>query len=426
MACAARCRVALRVLVRGLFRSRWRRYATLAAAFFVGLLAFFLVISLADGTRDALVEPLAATLTGDVRVTQGSTDLAAGTRWVDHRATTAALDRIPGADASARFESSYISVRGDAFENWSAGLLIGVEPGAPAETEALAPYMVWGTPVTSLDVFHPETNRAYAPLVLGGPAFERLNLTANADGSPLFNQTLTLTSGRTLNEGGVPIPVTVDCVVVGVFATGLEPLDKFTAYVPIQTARVLAGHLENDPTANAIVVRGAGEEPVRAALEDTPGTQTESANAFAFGYMGSMLVIIYAAGGATLAIFLAALLTWLSHETGVLVRVDQGVISSLRAVGVPDRAIQGSYAVLLGAAVVVGATAAVLVAVVLGAFAPPLRISLEGVDAAVSLGVHPLALAVAAVLSVGAVGLSTWLAARRIQALNILDGLRGL
>lgn len=418
--------MALPILVRGLFRSRWPRYATLAAAFFVGLLAFFLVVSLADGTRGALVEPLAATVTGDVRVTQDSSDLAGGTRWVDHRATTASLDRIPGGDASPRFESSYISVRGDEFENWSAGLLIGVEPGAAQEAAALEPYMLWGTPITALDVFQPDTNRAYAPLVLGQPAFERLNLTANPDGSPLYNQTLTLTSGRTLNEGGVPIPLTMDCVVVGVFATGLEPLDKFTAYVPIQTARVLAGHLENDPTANAIVVRGAGEDAVRAALGDTPGAQTESADDFAFGYMGSMLVVIYAAGGAALAIFLAALLTWLSHETGVLVRVDQAVISSLRAVGVADRAIQGSYALLLGSAVVAGAAAAVVVTLLVGAFAPPLRITLEGVEAAVPLGIHPFALLVVAGLSIGAVALSTWLAARRIQALNILEGLRGL
>lgn len=426
MAGTAGCRVALPILVRGLLRSRWPRYATLAAAFFVGLFAFFLVVSLADGTRDALVEPLAATVTGDVRVTQDSRDLAGGTRWADHRPTTAAVSRVPGAEASPRFESSYISVRGDEFENWSAGLLIGVEPGAAHEVRALEPYMQWGTPVTSLDVFHPETNRAYAPLVLGEPAFKRLNLTANPDGSPLYDQPLTLTSGRTLNEGGVPIPLTVDCVVVGVFTTGLEPLDKFTAYVPIQTARVLSGHLENDPTANAIVVRGADQDAVRAALVDTPGAQTESANDFAFGYMGSMLVVIYAAGGATLAIFLAALLTWLSHETGVLVRVDQAVISSLRAVGVPDRAIHGSYALLLGAAVVAGAAAAVLLTLALGAFAPPLRITLEGVEAAVPLGVHPVALLLAAALSIAAVALSTWLAARRIQALNILEGLRGL
>jgi ABC-type lipoprotein release transport system permease subunit len=412
------------LLVRGHLRTRWRRYALLATAFALGLFGFFAVLTVTDGAREAIIRPLGDTLTGDVRVTEGAKELAGGRTWTDVRPVEAAIERLPGLRASPRLESSYITVRGEEYENWSAGLLLGVVPGDPDETARLAPYLVWGTTVERRDVFHPDTGKAYTPLVLGGPAAKRLNLTLPADGSPLFDQPLVLTSGRLAVEGSLAVPLTIDCVLVGVFDTGLEPLDKFTAFMPIEGARVLAGHREADPAANALVVRGGGPKALAPLLSEWPSLRAVSDEEFAFGYMGSTLVVLYAAAFTGLALFFGVVLVWLVHETGVLVRTDQAVLSSLRAIGIPGRAIQRSYVALAAFSILAGAAAAWLVTLLLVAFAPPLQWSLSGLQASIPWRLHPWTPLAASAAAVLGTLVASWATARRVQALNILDGLR--
>jgi ABC-type lipoprotein release transport system permease subunit len=395
-----------------------------AATFGTGLLAFFLVLSLADGARDAVVQPLGDTLVGDVRIVNGTQDLASGNIWTDVRPLAAQINRLAHTHASPRYESSYITVQGNSFDNWSAGLLVGFDTSDPDENQRLAPYLVWGHVPNTLSVFHPQTGKAYPPLLLGQAAAQRLNLTAQGHDGPLFDSVLTITSGRLVAQGSVPIPATTEVVLVGVFATGIQPVDKFTAYLPIQTARLLAGHNENDPVANSLAVRTSDAKAVASAVAQHPGHSTQTAEAFAFGYMGGMLVILYTASGLGLALFLLVLLVWLSHELGVLIQNDRPVISSLRAIGIRARDIHRSYALPLAASVGVGALAALLAMILLAAFAPPIAWNLSSLRASIPWRIPVAALAIVLGAVALATGLTTWLAARRVARLNILDGLR--
>lgn len=421
----ARRPVVVRLLVRGHLRTRWRRFALVSLSFGIGLFGFFLVVMIAEGAREAVTEPMRDLLTGDVRILNGTTDLSGGHVWEDYRGFAAELERDTGVVPSPRLESNYITVRGQNYQNWSAGLLLGVDPDDAREADNLRGYIVWGTPIASLDVFDPDTGRAYPPLVLGKSAAARLNVTLNDTGQPDFGQVLTLTSGRLRFEGTLPVPLVIECVLVGVFETGLEPADKFTGFIPIQTARVLAGHREGDPVANAFVLRGVSLQQVEDALADHPEMRATSAEDFSFYYMGGMLVILYVAAFAGIGLFFTVLLVWLVHETGVLIRTDQAVLSSLRAIGIPARGIFLSYATLSTASVAAGALGALLVALALGFLAPPMQWSLSGLHASIPWRLHPTGIAVATVSALLASFATSWATSRRIQRLNILEGLRG-
>lgn len=418
-----------RMLVRGHLRTRWRRYALVATSFGFGLFSFFLVLMVVQGAEEAIVRPIGSTLTGELRVTQGSKDMASGRTMDDYRALAAEFDRLPGARVDARLESNYITLQQSSFgeanyDNWSAGLLLGIDSSSADERGALGPYMKWGSPIQSDRVFDPETGKAYPPLVLGVPAVRRLNITLNETGQPDFSQVLTLTSGRTQGGSTVPFFLTVECVLVGVFDTGLEPIDKFTAFVPLPAARLLAGRLEGDPVANALIVRGSSEEAVESAARAHKDVLVVSAGEFAFGYMGSLLVVLYAAAAIGLGLFLGVLLVWLVHQTGALVRSDQAVVSSLQAIGIPSRQIRRGYASLSTAAVGAGAIGALLLATVLALVMPPIRWSLSGLHADIPWRVHPLAVLLVGVAAIVAAFATSFTVARRLQRVNILDGLR--
>jgi len=414
----------VRLLVRGHVRSRWKRYALVAASLGIGLLGFFAFLMVADGARDAIIRPLGDLITGDVRVTQDHGEIAGGTTWKDYRSVAAEIQQGAGVHASPRLETNYITVRGENFENWSAGLLLGVGWDDAAEQDALRPYLSWGTAVTSLDVVDPRDGHAYTPLVLGTPAVKRLNLTLAPDGKPNFDDVLTLTSGRLVVEGSVPVPITIECVVVGVFSSGLEPLDRFTGFMPLEAARVLAGYHEGDPVANALVIHSAPAGAVRSALPHASGLKSVTDDEFAFDYMGSTLVILYVAGYAGLALFFVALFVWLVHETGVLIRSDQTVLCSLRAIGIPSRKIVWSYVSLTTVSVGVGVVAAWVASLLLGLLAPPLEWHLSGLRASIPWRLEPLAPFLIGLAALLAAMLASWSTARRIQRLNILEGLR--
>ncbi len=414
--------VAVRLLVEGQLRTRWRRYLLVALNAGFGFFGFLVVVMVTQGAEEAIVEPIGAVFSGDARVTLGTSHIPAEAAPSDMRAIAATLDRRPGVEVTSRIESGFVTVRGERLDHWTAGLLLGVEPGAPREVDAIAPYLDWGTAIRSIDVIDPATGRAYAPLVLGDSTARRLALTLPEDGTPAFNETLTLTSGRLEPSG---LPLTVECVVVGVFGTGLDPLDKFTGFVPIQTARRLAGFGEGDPVANALILHGGDAEAAAQAARGMDGVSAETTQDLAFQYLGSILLIVYAAGGIGLALFFTVLLVWLLHETAVLVRVDGPVISSLRAIGVPARDITASYVLLMTCGVAAGVLLALVVAGVLAATAPPLTLETKGVSAEISWGVEPAALALVLGGALGAALLAAWSAARRVQRLDIRAGLQG-
>ena len=409
--------------MRGHWRSRRKRYLALAAALGFGLAAFFAFFMLVEGARASLIAPLESTLTGPVRVTNETDDLGAGSIWPDYRPVAADLSNRFDATVVERFESSYITVRGESYENWSAGLLVGIDPSRDGQIADYGPYITWGSALTSDYVYAPN-GRGYAPIVIGAEAAKRLDIPMGKDGEPDFDHLLIITSGHAIAEGNTPIPLVTEAVVVGVFQTGLDPLDKFTAFIPIGHARFLAGFAENDPVANAFLIQTEDASGVASTIRSEMGLHAVSSEEFAFEYMGSMLLVIYIAGGLGLALFLVILLVWVAHDTQNSLRTDQGVISSLRAIGISAPTIRRGYVGLTTACVAAGAAVALLVMTTLAPVLPPVRWSLSGLDAAISLRARPVWMLVITFAAVVAALIVSSVTARRIARLNILDGLR--
>jgi ABC-type lipoprotein release transport system permease subunit len=312
-----------RLLLRGQWRRRGGRAFWLGGSLALGLLAFFLVGMALAGAEESVVDPVRDTVAGDVRVTQGTTDMAGGAVWADVRDTLDAL-RPAGGTAAPRYEASHVTVRDGTQDNWTAGLLLGIDPAFAAEQEGLAGRLLWGTALPSTSLLDPQ-GHAFVPLVVGEPAARRLGVVGPG---PDFAHPLKLSSGRF--AGGSSLPITADAVVVGVYRTGLEPLDRFTAFAPIGDVRALVGGRPGDPSANAIVLHGADGADASAVASLAPGLKVEGAEAFARAYMGGLLVVLQVAGALALTLFTVVLGTWLLHDVATQLTRDAPVIAGLR------------------------------------------------------------------------------------------------
>lgn len=411
----------VRLLARGHLRARWRRHVALAVVFLLGLLAFTAVLSVLAGARDSLVAPLRATISGPVRVTENTTDLGGGRVWHDYRPIQSQLERATASAAIPRFESSYITVQGADIEHWSAGLLVGLDPARDPRVADARAYLTWGRMLPDTYVYD-ENGTAHVPLVLGHAAVKRLNLSLPGSGRPDFASPLTITSGHSVG-GSSNFPLTIEAVIVGVFSTGLDPLDKFSAFIPIQHARYLAGYAEEDPVANAFLLEASDPAAADRAVERL-GFKSQTSHEYALTYMGSMLVVLYGAAALGLALFLLILLVWTVHETSAFLRQDEPVLASLRAIGVPAGAIQRSYLSIMTGTVAAGAMGAFFLGLVLLPLVPPVGWHLSGLTARIELPPMPgEALGLAAV-SILAGAASTWWTVRRVGARSILAGLR--
>jgi ABC-type lipoprotein release transport system permease subunit len=209
---------------------------------------------------------------------------------------------------------------------------------------------------------------------------------------------------------------------VGVFDTGLDPLDRFTLYMPIQAARDLAGHGQNAPTANALVLRDGDVAAGKAWARDN-GYDSATAKAFGKQYFGGILIVLDAVAIAASAAVLLVLALWILHDTAVVVGADRTMLAALRAVGVPLRSLVAAYMAPAAITALLGAAIAVLVAVVWSLAAPPLHLDAPGLGAELAWTLQPVQLlgpAAAVVLASAAAGL----AARHIGRLDPAEALR--
>lgn len=405
-----------RLLLRGQWRRRRGRQLWLGAALALGLLAYFLVGMALAGAEESLVEPLRATVAGDVRVTQGTTDMAGGAPWSDVRDELDLL-RAPGVVAAPRMEASHVTVREGREDNWTAGLLLGIDPGIPAEQAGVAQRLVWGTVLPTGSVLAPD-GRALVPLVLGEPAARRLGVEGPG---PDFAHPLRISSGRFAD--GESLPITADAVVVGVYRSGLEPLDRFTAFAPIGEVRHLVGGHPGDPSANAIVLHGPAAD-ADAAARAAPSLKVQGVRDFARGYMGGLLAVLGLAGGLALALFTVVLGVWLLHEVATQLSRDAGVVAGLRAIGLPFRAIVAAYAGLAAGTVGAAALAAAAAALLVAAFAPSVAVETGGLLVTVAWRLRLVDLLWSLLAATALAAAATWLAARRLARLNVAEALR--
>ncbi len=412
------------LLSRGLLRGHARQNLVLFSAFAVSFLGLLALAMISSGGEQALTEPLRDTITGDLRITEGGTEVTQGTLWPDVRNVTDELDPPRGTVVAPRFESNYVTVRGSQVQNWSAGLLLGMDGSLASERAGLEDHLVQGAIFEGMDATDPETGEVYAPLVVGRHVAERLGATFTDDGSPTFNETLTLSSGRTPGErGGLRFPIAIDAVIVGVYETGLEPVDKFIAFAPIQWVRQVEGHAPGDPVANALVVHGEGTKPL-ANQADEQGLESTTPRDYALNYLGGMMVIVLALTTLQLVLYTGLLMIWLGYEVHRRIQGEREHIAALRAIGIPGKLMRRAYVVSVLAIVGAAAAVALIGGLLLGWLAPPLSVTLSGVSARIpwNLNLWPF-LVVAVGVSLAAL-VVTRQATRGLERVDIREGLQ--
>jgi ABC-type lipoprotein release transport system permease subunit len=417
----ARPGVPLRLLVRGQFRARRRRHVLLAATVAAAFACFFAVGMLLGGAEQAVVRPAHDLLSGDVRLTRGDDALAGAEAWPDADPQLAAVRAIPGAVAAPRWEASHVTARRDAIENWTGGLLIGIDASVAEEREAVGAYLVWGSPMPAGSLSEPGTGHVYVPLVVGEGAALRLGVAPGPGGGPDFTHVLRITSGRFAAGRDAP-PLDAEAVVVGVFRTGLEPMDRFTAFAPIGDVRFLVGGHPGDPSANAIVVHGASAAQVAAVAG--AGVVVQDAAAFARGYLGLTLAALEAAVVLGIALFVLLLALLLARESGGQVARDAPAVAALRAIGMPAREIAWSYAALATSTVAAGLAVAAAFALAAAAWLPavPIHVGELALRVPWRLDLATVGLAFAAAVALAAI--SSLSASRALARATVADALR--
>lgn len=366
----------------------WASTASLAAV----LVLVVGTAGLLDGLRQETMATVADFYTGGVRVTAEGSGAAPDARFpfnttADLEQAKADLERAAGAGASAipRLETTAILSRRTLLEAYlteqdqygvdvpgteagrdayRVGLLNGVPTDDPAAANLLRPYLVAGRlPVAfagngTVEVLLSE--REFKGLL---DPDERAALHDPPTEADLAGMRLEVTAAHLVP--GTRDLLRARAIVVGLFSSGVETLDRATLVAPIQDVRLLVAAEPDGPAANAFVVvggdaGGAGGEARR------EGWSAESPEAFTHRYLGQLVDLLEAIALAVSAMLLAVpfLLVWM----GLSQQLDRSrrELAVGKAIGLPPSSVRLALGALALRVVVVASLAAALVVAALG------------------------------------------------------------
>lgn len=373
------------------WRGWWRASTAALAAVLVLVVG---TAGLLDGMREATTATVADFYTGGVRITAEGSGAAPDARFgFNHTAELEqardSLERAAGGGASAipRLETTAILSRRTLLEAYlteqegygvdvpgaasdrdayRVGILNGLPMDDPAAGRLLSPYIVAGrlpAPATAngtIEVLVSE--RQFRGLL---DPDERAALGDPPTDADLAGLRLELTAAH-LVPGSRDL-LRARAIVVGLFASGVESLDRLTVVAPIEDVRRLVAAEPDGPAANAFTVVG-GDEGAAAAEAERNGWSSESPESFTQRYLGQLVDLLQAIALAVSALLLSVpfLLVWM----GLSQQLDRSrrELAVGKAIGLPPSSVRVSLA-LLAARVVLVAVAVAAVAVAALAFA---------------------------------------------------------
>lgn len=400
---------AWRVLAAAELRQHRGRFRALGATLALATAGLLLVLGLLNGLEQAVGAELSATVAGDARIASTSTDFAAGA-LLELQAPLFALEGF-GA-LHPRIETPVLFAAGGGVENWSAGLLVGIDV---ARDRGIVSRLVEGT--LAADEYVSLGNQSLVPLVVGESLAERLRIRPGS--------VLNVTAGRIEDTPSGPRPIVQRAVVTGLYDTGIPVIDLYAIYAPVERARALLALHPAEPVATVIVALTDRPDAVVARAREM-GLAALTLPEFETDYLGTVFSGLRAVAAGVAAIAVLSILAWISHGMAMLVFQDSRKMATLRAVGISAGTVRRAYlgvALLLGA---VGGSAGVLLGLassaLLNAFTPslpalaglPVRFTATPVEAAAML-----LLAIATALA--AAGLAAAYAGRQ----ELLAALRG-
>lgn len=395
-----------RLLAQGWLRSQrawWWATAFLLGTILGGSLAASGVVAgMAAGTEARVAD----FFTSDVRITlrDGRTGAADG---LDANASAALAARLeaaggPGTRVLGRLETQYVLSRRSLLEAYfeedeQYGVVV---PGAEAGPDAFGAGLLLGLPSAAMAPVAAHLVAGRMPLERGRTVELALSLSAfESYLSPEERASLSawppaeadlerfgfeVTAGRVAGGGLFKDIVRLPARVVGLFASGLDILDRFAAVGTVAAARALVGQDPVWGNANAFAATTNRPDAVRAAAA-SEGLQAEGADDFAARYVGQLLQVIEAVGVGVTLLLLAFPLFLVWHALQQLLDRQRRQIAVCRAIGVSARDLRLSLARLalhlaarsaLVAAVVLLGAVAVLVALPTGTFPVPTQFAL--------------------------------------------------
>jgi hypothetical protein len=326
--------------------------------------------------------------TGDLRLT-ASRPSAAPARFIDlgtnrtWKGVVADLEDR-GATTEGRVESNFIlsrtsflqsllfndqysiAVGGEpADDAFTAGILLGIPPGGLGE-DHLRPYLVAGGFPNAAAPGEP------IQLLMSTESFRAALPQADRDAVDHGQASLPgklgalrfeVTTGRVNPASSVKDLIRSPAVVVGLYASGLDVLDRVTLVAPLQDVQRLSGLAPGGNDTNVVVAYGGGAAGAASGAE-AAGLKTETPAGFAERYLGQFLAVLraLAVAGSVLMLAFPVFLLWY----GIVLQTqrNQRELAVCRAIGMPRTMLQGAL-VRLAAGVLLRAVAATAVATVL-------------------------------------------------------------
>jgi hypothetical protein len=431
----------------------WRGWWWASTASLAGVLVLVLgTAGVLDGLRQETTATVADFYTGGLRVTAEGSGAAPDARFAfngtaELAEAKASLERAAGGGATAitRLETTAILSRRTLLEAYLTEQdQYGVDvPGTEAGRDAYRVGLLNGLPMDDAAV-----GGLLKPYLVAG----RMPAAATANGTievllsaRQFRGLLDPDERQALHDpptdadlAGVRLEVTAAhlvpgsrdllrarAVVVGLFASGVETLDRATVVAPIQDVRRLVAAEPDGPAANAFAVVG-GDSGAAESEAERSGCSAERPAAFTHRYLGQLVDLLQGVALAVSALLLSVpfLLVWM----GLSQQLDRSrrELAVGKAIGLPPSTVRTSLAILAARVVVVAAAVAAvavaLLALAVRAWGPqrgrfPLPIGFD----------LPLWLALAtAGLVVLAAAAAVWGAMHRHRTLPLASTLRAL
>lgn len=414
-----------RLLVASELRRRRRVFLLVAVVFAGSTASLLLLLGGVEGVEAAVGGEIDATLASDWRVASGRSNELAEGRFVN--ASTGLATRleaaIPGSRASPRIEVQGLFLHASKYEDFDAGLIVGVDPATDGRAADVQSRIVEGRWLDAENVWI--EGKPYPQLVVGAQMLETIGmrvLPANGTLSP--ENLLNVSAGRFVSQGAEVRPVVREGVVVGVFETGFGPIDRYTVYLHIGTARELLRIQTQDEPANVVLLRAPADAPVReAALRE--GLNASSSAEFRTRYLAAVFEPLDAFGKIVTGVVLTLAGGWVAHTASAAILADARRIAVLRALGVPTRLVLGPVAAVVLLAGAAGAAAGTVVASGVAFVLRPGAVALPGMPRlAFSLAVSPALVAGLVVAVLATAALASLLAGRALRAIPLTDALK--
>lgn len=362
------------LLARGWFRGRLGGWLGTAGVLAATLALLVLVSALFTGLQSETESRVADVFTGDLRVTPRSPGVFSGGLFEDGEAAAALIDgATPRMEAQAILSRvSLPAVVGGGEpptvgREVSLGVLIGVDFSNPLAAQGYEKRVVVGSLPDPWS-----TSQTQIPVAISLRTLDSFLTDEERDGlsswpptiAEIRDMPLEVTAGVARDGDFSNDVYRRQARVVALFDTGVDTLDSFTMWTPIEASRFLLGHGADGTEANALIVVGDTQQAEQVAEEE--GWATEGPASFTKRYLGQLLEALRTLSLISAAVLFTIPAFLVAHGVERVLEAQRKEVAVLRAMGVPGATIRRAMGRLVLWTVSIALTVAAMVVVLAG------------------------------------------------------------